>query len=346
MLPYRRTSYQEQKKRKMELFFQFFLLCIGLGLLWKGGELAVRYAVGLSEIFGIKLFTIGFFLFAISTGLPEISSAIVSSLKGIPELSAGDLMGSTFVNMSLILGVIALIGKSIEIDLSLRKELLWTIFLILAIFTGLVLPHNLKALTGILLILLYIFSAFLFQTRKQKAEAKRELKEIEEIVEKAEKKPLISPKIDILAKLLGSLVLLLVSSWVTVHAGAKLANMMEIGISIVGASFVAVGTSLPELALGIHAVRRKEFALILGDIFGASLLNVSFTLGMLILINQQVNLSIVKTIFPFLCAVIAWLLIRIFPKKPLTRLDGVILLSVFTLYLIGLGFWQKGLLAR
>lgn len=328
----------------MALVFQFFLLCIGLGLLWKIGELAVQNAIGFSDVFGITRFAIGFFIFAISTGLPEISSAVVSSLKGIPELSAGDLMGSTFVNLSLILGLVAFLSKKIEIDSPMRKKLLWTSGLILVIFAGLVFTPNHKFFTGILFIVIYCASFFLFQTRKQKGEAKKEIEEIEGKIEKIEKKPFISPKADIVGKLFGSLILLLLSSWLTVHAAANIAEILDIGLPIIGASLVAIGTGLPELSLEIHAVRRKEYALALGDIFGSSLLNVSFVLGMLIVMNKQVDLSIAKVVFPFIIAVIGWALLRIYPHKPLRRGDGYVFLILFVLYLTTLALIQNGLI--
>ena len=106
----------------MDLVFQLALLVIGLGLLWKIGGMAVQNAIGFSDIFGISRFTIGFFIFAISTGLPEISSTIVASLKGVPELSSGTLMGSTFINLTLSMGIVVTLAKKIEIESQLRKN--------------------------------------------------------------------------------------------------------------------------------------------------------------------------------------------------------------------------------
>lgn len=326
----------------LDLVFQFALLAIGLGLLWKIGGMAVQNAIGFSDIFGISRFTIGFFIFAISTGLPEISSTIVASLKGVPELSSGTLMGSTFVNLTLSMGIVVTLAKKIEIESPLRKKLFWTSLLILIIFAELVIAPNYQIFSGIILIIVYIGSFFLFQPRKQLGEAKREIEEIAGKVEESEKKALISPKIDITGKLLISLALLVGCSWITVHAAANISEMLDIGVSIIGASLVAIGTGLPEIALEVHAVRRREYALALGDIFGSSLLNVSLVLGILLLMNRQVDLSIAKVIFPFVIAAIGWTFVRLIPQKPFKRVDGVAYFGLLAVYLVTLGILQSG----
>ena len=81
---------------------------------------ALRFAVE----YRIENFIVGFFLFAVATGLPEITSAIVSSLKGVPELSAGDLIGSTFVNTSLQIGLATFFAYKLPVEAALRSRLI------------------------------------------------------------------------------------------------------------------------------------------------------------------------------------------------------------------------------
>lgn len=317
----------------MELFFQFTLLLIGLALLWRMGELCVRNALGFSAIFGIHQFTIGFFIFAISTGLPEISSAVVSSLNKVPELSVGDLLGSTFVNMSLILGIIAILANKITISPALRKNLFIVVIMIAVLITWFILVKITNLINGILLITVYLISIYWFRGGLPKEDTTKEIKEIKQEVKKEEKKAIISPKINILAKLFGSLGLLLLSSWITVHAAVKLSKLMHINLTLVGGTLIAVGTSFPELVLEIHAVKRKEYSLALGDLFGSSLLNISFVLGMLLVFNPKVNLSFVWKLLPFISAVLVWVFQGLVRKKELTRRDGLIFFAIFLCYI-------------
>lgn len=316
----------------MEILFQLILLLVGLVLLWKMGEFSVRSALGFSAIYGVHQFTVGFLIFAISTGLPEISSAVVSSINKVSELSVGTLMGSSFVNMSLILGIIAFVAREIEISPLLRKRLFKVVAMIIVILVFCMIVQVGSLYKGILLIALYVGSIFWFQAGIPKGEASEEIHEIEEEVEKVEKKAFLSPKVDISLKLFGSLALLLIASWVTVHAATKLSAQMNIDLALLGGTLIAVGTSFPELVLEIHAIKKKEYALALGDLFGSSLLNISLILGMLMLMNKQVDLSYVWQILPFIGAVLIWVLQGLFRKKGITRVDGILFLAIFACY--------------
>jgi len=324
----------------MELLLQLFLLCAGLILLWKVGELAVRNALGVSAIYGIEKFTIGFFIFAIATGLPEICSAIVSSIQKVPQLSAGDLMGSTFVNISLILGISAIIAKEIEIESSLRKNISGTIALIVAIFIGILFVPTGNIFIGTLLIIIYLGSAIWFQAALPKKEVSKEISEVEEEVENEEKKALLSPKIDLLLKLMGSLTLLIMSSWLTVYSATKVSALLNINLPLLGGTLIAVGTGLPELSLEINAIRRKEYSLALGDIFGSSLLNISLILGMLILANKNLDLAFGRQVFSFLMIGLGWMTFRLIQKKPISRADGYIFIGIFLFYILWVFIYQ------
>jgi|GEM_PF-1151068 len=317
----------------MELVFQFTLLIVGLVLLWKMGDLAVRNALGFSSIWGIHQFTVGFFIFAVSTGLPEISAAVVSTLNHVPELSVGDLMGSTFVNISLILGILALIQNKIEISLPLRNKLFKVVALLALIFIWLMVLKEGNLWNGILLIAVYCISTFWLGGGLLKKEAKIEIQEIEQEIQKIEKKPWISPKIDILGKLLGSLGLLLLASWVTVHAATNISILMDVNLTLLGGTLIAVGTSFPELALEIHAIRRKEYALALGDLFGSSLLNISFILGLLMIMNPKIELSFVWKLLPFMLAIFIWVVQALIRKQAFSRKDGYVFISIFIAYI-------------
>lgn len=322
----------------MELLLQCFLLFVGLVLLWKSGEWSVQSAIGFSRVYGIETFTVGFFIFAISTGLPEISSAVVSSIKGVPEVSAGTLVGSSLANITLILGIVLLVAKEIKVDGKLRPKLLQTIGLMTAIIVGLAFFPSENLLTGILLIILYVGAFFWFQVGIPKKSASKELKEVEEVVETIEKHSFLPPKVDILLRLMGSLAFLVLSSWLTVHSGTELATLLGIELSTIGATLIAVGTSFPELALEIHAVRRKEYDLALGDVFGSSLLNVSLIMGILVAINPSLNLAFSRKLLPFILGVVGWIVWKIWRKRSLGVLDGAICLGIFGLYVLRMFF--------
>lgn len=311
----------------MDLGLSFFLLSLGLGLLWKTGGWSVSNAVRFAVVYKIENFAVGFFIFAVATGIPEITSAIVSSAKKIPELSASNLIGSTFVNTCLQVGLAALVAYKLPIEVFLRKRLKATCLAISAIMIILVFDPQNRIYLGFGLVAVYIFSLiwmFKENTNRFAEEVKREEKGTNGI---------FSPKIDVAIKLAASLFLLMLSAWLSVTSAVWIAQGLNVPLPLIGATVVAVGTALPEMTLEVHAVLRKEYGLALGDIFGSSLLNIGFLLGMLILFNPYFDLSIARTVFPFFSINIVWVFYRLFRKHAFTLYDGIFFIVLFASYI-------------
>lgn len=318
----------------MGIFAYVLFFLIGLFLLWKAGDHCVKYSVEFSLLFHFESFAIGFFLFAVSTGLPEISSAIVSSLEKVPELSAGDLIGSSFFNLTGILGLVILLSKKIEIIKALRKRMLVTTSIILVISISLLFFSQGNLFLGISLILLYFVSMGFFKTPYQKKLFSEELEEGKKEIKQLEKKAFFSAKIDVCLKLFMSITILLLSSWLTIHSAIQVATYWQLDLALLGGTFVAIGTGLPELSLEIHAIRKKQYSLALGDIFGSTFLNVSFILGLLISLNPSLSLNFARISFPFMGLLLIYLLWKIFYARYWKKREGYILSFSFLVFLV------------
>ena len=314
-------------KVELNTALAIIFLVFGLLFLWKTGGWAVHHAIRFSLVYRVESFYIGFFIFAIATTLPEITSAIVSSLQGVPALSAGDLMGSSLVNLSLLLGIASIVAKELPVDMRLKNKLLGMMIAMMVMMV-LIVYTPLHRLSGWGLVAVYILSIFWLQSG-----GKQDFSE-----KVTQKTPPVylwvsSIKIDVLLKLTISLVLLILSAWITVIAAMHIAKSFHISIAVIGATVIAIGTSLPELTLQIHAIRKREYALALGDIFGASLVNLSFILGFLLVFNPPFDLSIGTSVFYFLIPTSLVIFFRLLTKKPFKTVDGALLIAIFVLYL-------------
>lgn len=319
----------------MNIYISILLLIVGLILLWKTGGWSVSNAIRLSNVYRIESFLVGFFIFALSTGLPEITSAIVSSLKGVPALSAGDLMGSTLVNLTLLLGISAIIAKNLVVETSLRKRLIMTMSLILTIMFLVALLPTWPVLLGLIFLTFYIISFFWLTNGTNKNFSKTLTTEHD-----PEKLWVKNPKVDVLLKLTISLCLLSFSSWLTVLSAVNIAEDLHISVAIIGGTIIAVGTGLPELTLEIHAIRRKEYSMALGDIFGSSLVNVSLVLGLLLIFNPPFDLSIAIPVLSFTAGASVLIFYRLWKKKPFNVRDGTLLIFLFIFYFVLLALNQ------
>jgi len=117
-----------------------------------------------------------------------------------------------------------------------------------------------------------------------------------------------------------------------VHGATNIARILEIPVEVIGATVVAVGTGLPELAFETAAIKKGDTSLALGDIFGSTLVNITLTLSILGLISTP---SLTALLPVFLALFMVALLILIFAsRRSFSRVEGVILLIVFMGYVL------------
>lgn len=227
---------------------------------------------------------IGILLMAGATSLPEVLTTINSLAQNVPDLAAGNLLGSNMFNM-VMLAIIDLAGRQQRI---LRKAAmkhalsgsLTTLMICLAVFFILA---KLEARVGwvgidsILLMLTYIFAIYLIQKNASPLGA------VENDI------PENFPKL--WKGILGFLVAAVVLGFVTpamVRASAEIAEITGLGASFVGTTLVAVVTSLPELVTTLAALRLGADDMAIGNLFGSNMFNM-FALGLTDLFFVQGN---------------------------------------------------------
>lgn len=303
------------------IFISIFLF--GLFLLWKSGDWSVNSAIRFSKIFQVHGFLVGFLIFSLATNLPEITTAIISSIENVPEFASGDFIGSAFVNLTLQLGIASIIAKKLPIKPQIENSLTKNILLVFTSATILLFFSKTHIYLGVIIALIYLVS---FISLPKVSPPQKVTKIVDNDFH------FFSPKIDVIIKLIFSLILLVFSGWLTVKSAMQIANAFQIPIVYFGATFMAVGTSLPELTLEIHAIKRKEYSLALGDILGSSVLNISILLGLLFIFNPPFPLLTPKIIFPFFVPVTLLILFRRFRTHYFSKIDGIILIGLFCLY--------------
>ena len=290
----------------------FLYLILGLVGLWYSAEKTVGNAEDLVKSLGIPGFMFGAVFISVSTGLPELATAVISAFEGVPELSAGDIIGSSLVNMTLVLGISIIAAKGLELhgeDLELIRDAgIATIVaaMVLLIFQSLSL--------SVVILLLLIYVVFLYK-------AEHEAFQIDENGDASKK--------TVLMALLG-VGALLISARIMVVGAKGLGETLGVPIELLGATVVAVGTGLPELAFEVAAIKEGDYSLALGDIFGSTLVNITLSLGILGLISDP---SIISLLPVLIGIVIVGCLALVFSwKGEFSMKEASILLLVFLVY--------------
>ena len=242
------------------------LLSVGLAATIVGSRRAVSYASDIAYSFPVSPFIIGAIIVAIGTDLPEIANSFIGALRNEGDFAAGNATGSTITQMTLVLGILPLVGGTIAIGP--QRIVLPGALMVGGLILGAVLgaDNRLTQLEGLILIGFWAASTVLIYRRTPFAG-----------------EPTMVAYERRLGRSIGGLLL----SLAVVGAGATAAvtGFLEIaedlGAPVFLVSFFAasIGSSLPELVVDVTAVRRGERDLAVGDIFGSSLIDATVVLG-------------------------------------------------------------------
>ncbi len=242
----------------MELFYATLIFLIGLGVLITGAEIFIHHSSQLGSKLGISDVVIGITLVALGTSIPEIFVSVSSIINDAPAIALGNSIGSNISNIAIIYALSLFWLAYKVVNISLRNIFI----LILSVLIAGWALYDLTISVADSVVFIALFILFVLNLFREKPD------EIPENTHKDES--LI--KVSLLILL--SLILLAVGSELTVRGGVELAIGLGIPDTVIGLTMVAIGTSLPELAASISALRRNKGNMVIGNIVGSNILNI------------------------------------------------------------------------
>lgn len=326
----------------MAIFLNILFLVVGMILLIKGADFFVSGASAIAKKCKVPSLFIGLTIVALGTSLPELSVSITSAISNSIDMSVGNIVGSNLFNMLLIIGVVALFSplkmssSSKKIDLPFLVAitgalLLFSLDQILNGTLSNVLSRTESILFLILLVLyLYILISNAKRDRKQ-IEQEQNLLQNSNESENKEIKELKVWQI-ILYVTLGLAAVVFGGECVSSTA-QFLAIKMGMSEALVGLTIVALGTSLPELATSVVAVKKGENDLALGNVIGSNIVNISLILGSVGVIAQAPISSIIVTDIAILFVATIIFTVMCARKSNVSKKEGSVLLLMYLAYL-------------
>lgn len=256
------------------------VIAITLFTLSKGADLLVNEAVLLSKQLRVPEMLIGATIISLGTTLPEASVSVYAALSGNPDLALGNAVGSIICDTGLILGIVTLLARP-TFKKNIMNRHAWIQFLAGILLVLVALPFsslntvftsggNISQASGILFIILlflYLFISIKWSKNKQN--------EPEVIIDTRGKKSTIL----VLLNIAFGIFIIIASSKILIPTVEEAALRLYVPKSIIAATLVAFGTSLPEMVTAIAAVRKGQGDLAIGNIIGADILNVLFVVG-------------------------------------------------------------------
>lgn len=316
------------------------IIIASLGVLAKAADWLVDEAVALSERSGIPKVVIGATIVSLGTTTPETAVSVAAAIGGSPGLALGNAVGSIICDTGLILGLAALIAP-LRLDPTIVNRQGWIQFgagiLLIAACVPWSSPASAMSAGGNLpqpmgIVFLVLLGLYLWQSiRWARADQQQTLLEEHE-------EDVGAPLSIIILKLIGAVAVVVVSAEVLIPAVSEAAMRMNIAESIIAATLVAFGTSLPELVTAITAARRGHGELAVGNIVGADILNVLFVAGTAAAVTPgglYASAHFFSVLFPVMMSVLLVFRIGIFVSgDSMKRPFGFVLLGAYAFYLV------------
>ena len=260
---------------------------------------------------------------AFFTSIPELFVGISSALRGNPALSLANVIGSNIVDVTLIIGIAALLGRGIKIkNQFIKKDSLLMFLIALVPLALLIADQTLSRIDGVILVAIFVmYMGYLIKER-------RKLKK--PVVADNQKNIAIPISLFIVC-----LSILFLSANFVVEYALQLSLELLLPPLVIGLFLVAIGTSLPELIFETRAVLAKKGDLAVGDAMGSIVCNSTLVLGMTAIISP-----ITASLFTFLTSAIAMVIVTFLfmmlvrSKKGLSVMGSVLLILLYILFIL------------
>ncbi|PVX23242.1 MAG: hypothetical protein CW691_11205 [Candidatus Bathyarchaeum sp.] len=308
------------------ILYSIPILAASLLLIMLISDRLIRYVLIISKALGLSEMAAGFIILSITTSLPELSVSIVAALGGEGGLSVGNVLGSNVANLTIILGLsILLARKTITLKGQSNKELVQFLFISSIIPLFIVQRGNLDLILGIVLLTLFIYFGVTV-SRKTEGTAV-----IEETPQQPQKEKMAFVVIKFLVGV-GSIILL---SNFAVDSSVDIANFIGLPTSIIGATIIGFGTSLPELATTMQALKQGLVSMALGNLLGSCITNITLILGVSSLLSTSaVNVVAVQSImfYVLISSLSVWYMVG--AAERLTKKSAIFLCTIYIVFIL------------
>lgn len=296
------------------MIIQVLILVAGLALIVFGADWLVDGASSIARKLGISEFVIGLTIVGFGTSCPELVVSLTGALKGLADISIGNVVGSNILNVLLILGLTAVIAPIAITEENRRRDIPITLGVTMLLIMFGLYRNDISRIEGI--IFLSLFAGYMYYCFKTDSAD----------VEEAEDKGIGAGMAVLL--IIAGLAGLVFGGRFFVNSATSIAKMIGVSDKFIAITVLAGGTSLPELATCVVAAIKKRGQLALGNILGSNLFNILLILGTSAVVTplsfagmSYVDLGIVLT-----SMLLVFASAYTFDRSKIDRVDGAIML--------------------
>lgn len=316
----------------MILLINIIFFVLSCFLLYFAGELIVKGLLKIATFFGVTEFVVAFFVMAVAASLPNLFVGITSALKGIPELSFGDILGNNLIALTLAIALAVIFSPNKEIPADGKTIQYTAIFTLISGVLPIILISDgiISRLDGLILILFFVYYIFWLFSKKER---------FSKVYQDDQQKPknflknFKSAMLD-LGKIIVGIFLLLISAQGVVKTSSFIATFFNLPLVFIGIVVLGLGSALPEIYFGIISARKGETSMILGNLMGAVIIPASLILGIVSIIkpieSDGLEFSLINRIFLILAIIFFFLFTK--SNNKITKRESYILLSFYVVF--------------
>lgn len=303
----------------------YLYIIFGLGALLLGGRFLVDGASAIASRLNLSAGLVGLTIVALGTSAPELLVSVTAALKGNSDIAVGNVVGSNISNLTLVLGITALVYPILLPRTVLRMDYPFTLstsilFFIVA-YNGLI-----SLIEGIVFLFLFVLVNLYFFKKIEKVTQEIAVLEASEFKN-------ISPFMAVFYLLIGIFGLYW-GAELLVNNSIILAQQFGVSERIIGVTVVAVGTSLPELSTSVVAAIKKETDIAIGNILGSNMMNVLLIIGVTASIKPiDVSSLFIWNDLPWMLGFTLLVLPLMITSAKISRWEGALLILGYGLYL-------------
>lgn len=319
------------------MFWYILLFLVSCGLFYLAGRWVTKGLARIAKYLGLREFVVAFFVMAFAASLPNLAVGISAGLRGIPELSFGDVSGNNLVALTLVVAIAALFSKAgIPAESRMVRTSSYFVMVSALLPLILVLDKNLSRTDGLLLIALFFFYVFWLFSKQER---------FTRIYDGPER--ILKPKpknftADTFKILLGLIIFVIAAQGIVVSAQFFSKNF-RLPLVLIGILITGLASALPELYFNFISARTGENWMALGDLMGAVIIPSTLVLGIVALIypiyiSDFSSLSLAR-VFIVISALVFPIMVR--TKNKISKTEGLFLLFLYIIFLISQIFFYE-----
>ncbi len=302
------------------ILFHTVVIAISLAILIKAADIAVYGISDYARKLGLSDYIVGFVVVAFASSIPEFISSLTGAFINEGGVIFGTILGSNVVELTLVLGTLALVGRKVKVESKVLNKMKTVSFAVLMLPLVLLWDNKITRIDGAILII--AFFTYLFMLWKKEGELGKIKKQVR--FKNIYRNFLIFG---------GTLVAMLLSSRWLVFSSVQLANDLGIPSYYIALVVIGIGASISDISVGIRSVLKGHTDVGFGNVIGSNITKSVFFLGIIALIRPfTFDMTILTNviIFTVLSTALAMYLVK---TKTLNWKEGVLMLMIYIIFI-------------